>query len=115
MAGDASLLVATLCTNGARSRIELRMMQTMPRCFPQACPDDAHFRGRYPLVTPVRMAGHGALCDRRRFVSFTFVPDVTGAKQRLLMAKDKIRWGSSRSIVAVAPAGDDDGLGVRLT
>ena len=48
-------------------------VKTMPRCFPQACPDDAHFRGRYPLVTPVRMAGHGALCDRRRFVSFTFV------------------------------------------
>ena len=45
----------------------------MPRCFPAACPETSNFRGAYPLTVPRVMQGHSRLCDRRRFVSFTFV------------------------------------------
>ena len=45
----------------------------MPRCFPAACPETNSFRGEYPLTVPRVMPGHSRLCDRRRFVSFTFV------------------------------------------
>lgn len=47
--------------------------RTMPRCFPSACPDRRDYHGMYPLVVPKQMPGDGRLCDRRRFVSFTFV------------------------------------------
>ncbi len=53
-----------------------RMMphaKTMPRCFPTMCPDRSSFKGDYPLVLPRRMPGNRILCDRRRFVTFTFV------------------------------------------
>ena len=50
-------------------------LHTLPRCFPMACPDK---RGglrlrNYPLLLPKRMPSSLHLCDRRRFVSFTFV------------------------------------------
>lgn len=45
----------------------------MPRCFPTACPESGSYRGVYPLTVPRIMPGHSQLCDRRRFVSFTFV------------------------------------------
>ena len=48
-------------------------IKTMPRCFPTACPDRGKFKGAYPLSLPKAMPGHVRLCDRRRFVSFTFV------------------------------------------
>ena len=53
-----------------------RMMpriKTMPRCFPSACPDRVAYKGKYPLVLPKAMPGHVRLCDRSRFISFTFV------------------------------------------
>lgn len=48
-------------------------LRTMPRCFPSACPDSTSFAGKYPLILPKHMPNHVRLCDRRRFVSFTFV------------------------------------------
>ena len=45
----------------------------MPRCFPAACPETNKFDGQYPLTVPRVMPGHSRLCDRRRFLSFTFV------------------------------------------
>lgn len=48
-------------------------MQSMPRCFPGACPDRREFKGSYPLMLPKDMPADSGLCDRRRFVSFTFV------------------------------------------
>lgn len=51
-------------------------LKTLPRCFPTACPDARAGKRpprNYPLVLPKRMSGAVGLCDRRRFVSFTFV------------------------------------------
>ena len=48
-------------------------MKAMPRCFPTACPDRAAHVRNYPLVLPKHMTAAVGLCDRRRFVSFTFV------------------------------------------
>jgi len=60
-----------------RRKLTPRLTQ-LPRCFPTACPDErALSAGRplrnYPLVLPKRMPSAVRLCDRRRFVSFTFV------------------------------------------
>ena len=65
--------------------------------------------GRAPsaaLQLRAACVSRGSMSDEI-FVSFTFVPDVPAleAAQRCSWrASDKIRWGSSRSIVAVAPA-----------
>lgn len=51
-------------------------LNTMPRCFPTACPDHRyprHSLRNYPLSLPKHMPSNNLLCDRRRFVSFTFV------------------------------------------
>lgn len=54
-------------------------LKSMPRCFPSSCPDsgDKHSRnyplGDYPLSLPKTMPSAVRLCDRRRYVSFTFV------------------------------------------
>lgn len=51
-------------------------LKTLPRCFSTSCPDSSAgaIRGDYPLSTPQKMAREAAgLCDRRRFLSFTFV------------------------------------------
>ena len=46
---------------------------SMPRCFPSACPDRASYSGVYPLSLPRNVPDRAKLCDRRRFISFTFV------------------------------------------
>ena len=51
-------------------------LKSLPRCFPTACPDtrDGWPMARtYPLVLPKHMPSPVLLCDRKRFVSFTFV------------------------------------------
>lgn len=53
-------------------------LRSMPRCFPSACPDRGLASGpdggqAYPLMLPRTVPGNVRLCDRRRFVSFTFV------------------------------------------
>ena len=48
-------------------------VKALPRCFPSACPDRAAQTDDYPLALPRRMPLPASLCDRRRFVSFTFV------------------------------------------
>ena len=48
-------------------------LQTMPRCFQTACPDRSVYKGAYPLTVPGSMKERSELCDRWRFVSFTFV------------------------------------------
>lgn len=46
----------------------------LPRCFPGACPERPYSGNEpYPLSRPRLMADNSRLCDRRRFVSFTFV------------------------------------------
>lgn len=48
-------------------------LHSMPRCFPSACPDRVAYTGTYPLMLPRSVPMRHELCNRRKFVSFTFV------------------------------------------
>ena len=48
-------------------------LSAMPRCFQAGCPDRSVYKGPYPLTVPGSMKERSELCDRGRFVSFTFV------------------------------------------
>lgn len=65
--------VATTTWYEILRRRMMPLVRTMPRCFPSACPDRESYKGDYPLVVPRDMSNNAHLCDRRRFVSFTFV------------------------------------------
>lgn len=72
--------------------------RTMPRCFRHACPSSAaqqQSAGVYPLALASKLPDKARLCDRNRFVSFTFVRNpwdrLASAYRSKIERGDKVR------------------------